>query len=75
MQDKTALQQHRLKQMGATGSNASVYINRLKLYYQREKAGKDIIGSMSIEQLSEMVFLYHMMGNMFSEALEQKLKN
>ncbi|CAI9779100.1 unnamed protein product [Fraxinus pennsylvanica] len=68
-------QQKRLKQMGATVRIASVYIDRLKLNDRREKAAKDIIGKMSIEQLSEMVSFYHMMGNMCSGALEKKLKN
>ncbi|KAL2509665.1 Class I glutamine amidotransferase-like superfamily protein [Forsythia ovata] len=68
-------QQNRLKQMGATVRNASLYIDGLILNDQREKAARVIIERMSIEQLSEKVSFYHMMGNMCSEALERKLKN
>ncbi|KAL2485094.1 Class I glutamine amidotransferase-like superfamily protein [Abeliophyllum distichum] len=78
LEENTALslqQQNRLKQMGATVRNASVYIDRLKLNDQMEKAARVIIERMSIEQLSEKVSFYHMMGNMCSEALERKLKN
>ncbi|KAL3636058.1 hypothetical protein CASFOL_020605 [Castilleja foliolosa] len=76
LQANTALslqQQNRLKQMGATVRNASVYINRLKMNEEREKAARAIIGKMSIEQLSEMVSFYHKMGQMCSEVLDRKL--
>lgn len=61
--------------MGATVRNASVYINRLKMNDERENAARAIIGKMSIEQLSDMVSLYHSMGQMCSEVLERKLSS
>ncbi|KAI3453058.1 hypothetical protein Pfo_009721 [Paulownia fortunei] len=66
-------QENRLKQMGATVRNASVYINRLKMNDEREKAARAIIGKMSIEQLSDMASFYHKMGQMCTEVLEMKL--
>lgn len=77
LEENTALsvqQEKRLKQMGATVRNGSVYIQRLKMTEEREKLAKAVIGKMSIEQLSDMMGFYHQMGQLCSEALERKLK-
>lgn len=75
-QANTALslqQENRLKQMGATVRNASTYIERLKMNEERERVARNIIGNMSVGQLSDLVSFYHMMGQICSEALEKKL--
>ncbi|XP_031123633.1 putative glutamine amidotransferase GAT1_2.1 [Ipomoea triloba] len=77
LEENTALslqQEKRLKQMGATVRNGSVYIERLKMTEEREKMAKAVIGKMTIEQLSEMVGFYRKMGQMCSEAMERKLR-
>ncbi|KAJ4709883.1 Class I glutamine amidotransferase-like superfamily protein [Melia azedarach] len=66
-------QEKRLKQMGATVRNASAYIERLKMNEERERVARNIIGKMSIGQLSDLMSFYHMMGQICSEALEKKL--
>ncbi|KAL6351210.1 hypothetical protein AAG906_031796 [Vitis piasezkii] len=66
-------QEKRLKQMGATVRNASVYMERLKMNEEKEKLARTMMGKMSIEQLSEIVSFYHMMGRISSEVLERKL--
>ncbi|KAJ0037717.1 hypothetical protein Pint_22097 [Pistacia integerrima] len=66
-------QEKRLKQMGATVRNASSYIQRLKKNEERERVARNIMGKMSIEQLSELNSFYHLMGQICSEALEKKL--
>ncbi|RVX12500.1 putative glutamine amidotransferase [Vitis vinifera] len=68
-------QEKRLKQMGATVRNASVYMERLKMNEEKEKLARTMMGKMSIEQLSEIVSFYHMMGRICSEVLERKLHN
>lgn len=76
LQANTALslqQEKRLKQMGATVRNASVYMERLKMNEEKEKLARTMMGKMSIEQLSEIVSFYHMMGRISSEVLERKL--
>ncbi|KAL9456796.1 hypothetical protein AB3S75_005927 [Citrus x aurantiifolia] len=66
-------QENRLKQMGATVRNASTYIERLKMNEERERVARNIIGKMSVGQLSDLISFYHMMGQICSEALEKKL--
>ncbi|XP_044491100.1 putative glutamine amidotransferase GAT1_2.1 [Mangifera indica] len=66
-------QEKRLKQMGATVRNASSYIQRLKMNEERERMARNIMGKMSIEQLSELKSFYHLMGQICSESLEKKL--
>lgn len=76
LQANTALslqQENRLKQMGATVRNASTYIERLKMNEERERVARNIIGKMSVGQLSDLISFYHMMGQICSEALEKKL--
>lgn len=77
LQANTALslqQENRLKQMGATVRNASRYIDRLKMNEEKERFARSIVGKMSIEQLSDLLSFYHMMGQICSEALEKKLQ-
>ncbi|KAL6220428.1 hypothetical protein ACLB2K_008184 [Fragaria x ananassa] len=66
-------QQNRLKQMGATVRNAGSYIERLKLNEGREKQARNVMAKMSVEQLSDLMGFYHMMGQICSEVLETKL--
>ncbi|KAI3946436.1 hypothetical protein MKX01_017652 [Papaver californicum] len=77
LQSSTALstqQEKRLKQMGATVRNSSSFLERLKMHEGREKVARNIMGKMSIEQLSDLVSFYHMMGKISSEVLEKKLQ-
>ncbi|XP_057809422.1 putative glutamine amidotransferase GAT1_2.1 isoform X1 [Salvia miltiorrhiza] len=66
-------QETRLKQMGATVRNASSYLEKLRLSEEREKQARNVIGKMSVEQLSDLTAFYHMMGQICSEVLETKL--
>ncbi|EEF35395.1 Gamma-glutamyl-gamma-aminobutyrate hydrolase, putative [Ricinus communis] len=68
-------QENRLKQMGATVRNASVYRERLKMNEERERIARIVMGKMSIGQLSDLISFYHVMGNICSEALERKLQD
>ncbi|KAG6412467.1 hypothetical protein SASPL_125146 [Salvia splendens] len=67
-------QETRLKQMGATVRNASSYLERLRLSEEREKQARNVIGKMSVEQLSDLTAFYHMMGKICSEVLETKVQ-
>lgn len=76
LESNTALSLHqktRLKQMGATVRNASSYLERLRLSEEREKLARNVIGKLSVEQLSDLTAFYHMMGGICSEVLERKL--
>lgn len=76
LESNTALslqQETRLKQMGATVRNSSSYIKKLKLNEEREKLARNVMGKMSVEQLSDLMSFYHMMGQICSEVLERKL--
>lgn len=76
LESNTALslqQQNRLKQMGATVRNAGSYIERLKLNEERERLARNVMAKMSVEQLSDLMAFYHMMGQICSEVLEKKL--
>ncbi|KAL3568355.1 hypothetical protein D5086_031006 [Populus alba] len=76
MQSTTALslqQENRLKQMGATVRNAGSYIERLRMKEEREDLAKNVMGKMSVEQLSDLLSFYHMMGQICSEVLDRKL--
>ncbi|OVA04952.1 Peptidase C26 [Macleaya cordata] len=78
LESNTALstqQEKRLKQMGATVRNASSFLERLKMNEEREKLARTIMGKMSIEQLSDLMSFYHMMGKISSEVLERKLQD
>lgn len=76
LESNTALslqQQNRLKQMGATVRNAGSYIERLKLNEERERLARNVMAKMSVEQLSDLMAFYHMMGQICSEVLEKRL--
>lgn len=76
LESNTALslqQEKRLSQMGATVRNASSYLRRLKMDAKRETLANSVMGKMSIEQLSDLLSFYHMMGKTCSEVLERKL--
>lgn len=76
LESNTALslqQENRLKQMGATVRNAGSYIEKLKLNGEKEKLARSVMGKMSVEQLSDLMSFYHMMGQICSEVLERKL--
>ncbi|KAJ7971243.1 Class I glutamine amidotransferase-like superfamily protein [Quillaja saponaria] len=66
-------QENRLKQMGATVRNAGSYIERLKLNEERERIARNVMGKMTVEQLSDLMSFYHMMGQICSEVLERKV--
>ncbi|KAI9161332.1 hypothetical protein LWI28_016432 [Acer negundo] len=76
LESNTALslqQEKRLKQMGATVRNGGSYIERLKLNEEREKLARNVMGKMSVEQLSDVMSFYMMMGQICSEVIERKL--
>ncbi|KAK7274134.1 hypothetical protein RIF29_15211 [Crotalaria pallida] len=78
LESNTALsvqQENRLKQMGATVRNAGSYVEKLKLNEEREKMARNVMGNMSVEQLSDLLSFYHTMGQICSEVLERKLNN
>ncbi|KAM4096780.1 hypothetical protein ACJW30_08G130500 [Castanea mollissima] len=68
-------QENRLKQMGATVRNSSMYLERLMKNEERERVARIIMEKMSIEQLSDLMSLYQMMGRKCSEELEKKLQD
>ncbi|GFP85332.1 protein ntpr [Phtheirospermum japonicum] len=76
LESNTALslqQETRLKQMGATVRNSSSYLEKLKLNEGREELARNVMGNMSVEQLSDLLSFYHMMGQICSEVLDRKL--
>ncbi|KAJ4707056.1 Class I glutamine amidotransferase-like superfamily protein [Melia azedarach] len=76
LESNTALslqQENRLKQMGATVRNGGSYFERLKLNEGREKLARNVIGKMSVEQLSDLMSFYFMMGQICSDVMEKKL--
>ncbi|KAL2571183.1 hypothetical protein GLYMA_18G294300v4 [Glycine max] len=76
LESNTALsvqQENRLKQMGATVRNAGSYIERLKLNEEREKMARNLMGKMTVEQLSDLLSFYHTMGQICSEVLDIKI--
>ncbi|KAI4352196.1 hypothetical protein L6164_006469 [Bauhinia variegata] len=76
LESNTALsmqQENRLKQMGATVRNSKSYIDRLKLNEEREKLARNVMGKMSVDQLSDLLSFYHTMGQICSEVLDRKI--
>lgn len=74
MQSNTALtleQESGLKQMGATVRNASSCFDRLKLNEERGALARKLMERRSVEQLSDLMSFYHMMGQICSEVLEK----
>lgn len=55
--------------MGATVRNSSMYLERLMKNEERERVARIIMEKMSIEQLSDLMSLYQMMGRKCSEEL------
>ncbi|KAM7270187.1 hypothetical protein ACFE04_029401 [Oxalis oulophora] len=75
LEENTALslqQEKRLKQMGATVRNATAYIEKLKMNEGREKFARQMMGKMTVEQLSDLLSFYRMMTQICSEALDKK---
>ena len=60
--------------MGATVRNAGSYVERLKLNEEREKMARNVMGKMSVEQLSDLLSFYHTMGQICSEVFERKIQ-
>lgn len=60
-------------QMGATVRNSSSYHHKMKLTADRERLAKSVIEKMSVEQVSDLMSFYHMMGQICSDVLERKL--
>ena len=60
-------------QMGATVRNSSSYYHKMKLTADRERLAKNVIEKMSVEQVSDLMSFYHMMGQICSDVLERKL--
>jgi len=76
LQSNTVLsvqQENRLKQMGATVRNAGSYVERMKLNEGREKMAKNVMGKMSVDQLSDLLTFYRTMAQICSQVLERKL--
>lgn len=59
--------------MGATVRNANSYIKKLKLLEERQRVARNVMSKMSVDQLSDLMSFYHMMGQICSEELERKL--
>lgn len=59
--------------MGATVRNGGSYVERLKLNEVREKMAKNVMGKMSVEQLSDLLSFYRTMDQICSQVLERKL--
>lgn len=66
-------QEFRLKEMGATVRNAYSYFEKVKMNEKREKAARKVMDGMSLEQLTDLMSFYHMMGKICSEVVETKL--
>lgn len=67
-------QEGRLKQMGATVRNATSYFDRLKKNKQCEALARKLMGKMTVEQLSDFRSFYHMMSQICTEVLEERLQ-
>ncbi|XP_027364783.1 putative glutamine amidotransferase GAT1_2.1 [Abrus precatorius] len=66
-------QENRLKQVGATVRNGSVYTHKLKMNQVREKVARTMMATMSIEQLSELMSFYGSMRQICYDTLESKM--
>ncbi|KAJ7943113.1 Class I glutamine amidotransferase-like superfamily protein [Quillaja saponaria] len=65
-------QENRLKQMGATVRNGSVYKKGFKMNQEKERVARAIMGKMTTEQLSDLISFYQLMVQICSEAMEKK---
>lgn len=76
LQSNTALsaeQEMRLKEMGATVRNGGSYMKKLKVDEDKQRMARNMMNKMNIEQLSELMAFYHLMGNICGDVLERKL--
>ncbi|KAL5070512.1 hypothetical protein RYX36_021399 [Vicia faba] len=76
LQASTALslqQENRLKQVGATYRNGSSYAQKMKMNQMREKAARNMMSNMSVEQLTELVTFYGLMHQICSEKIDRKM--
>ncbi|KAG0494000.1 hypothetical protein HPP92_004994 [Vanilla planifolia] len=76
LESNTALslqQEKRLKQMGATVRNSTSYLWKLSKIQDSEVLARNLMGKMTVEQLSELLSFYCTMGQVCSEVLEGKL--
>jgi len=64
----------RLKEMGATVRNGGSYMKRLKVDEDKQRMARNMMNKMNIEQLSELMAFYHLMGNICGEVLDRKLQ-
>ncbi|XP_039006660.1 putative glutamine amidotransferase GAT1_2.1 [Hibiscus syriacus] len=77
LEENTALslqQEKRLKQMGATVRNGSMYKKMLNMNEERQKLARTVMEKMTIEQLAELDAFYKIMSKICFEALDSKLK-
>ncbi|KAE8663556.1 enolase superfamily member [Hibiscus syriacus] len=76
-QENTALslqQEKRLKQMGATVRNGSMYKQTLKMNDEKQKLARTMMEKTTIKQLAELDAFYKIMSKICSEALDSKFK-
>ncbi|PNY03062.1 glutamine amidotransferase-like protein rp404-like protein, partial [Trifolium pratense] len=76
LQANTALslqQENRLKQVGATIRNGASYSHKMKLNQMREKAARNMMSNMSVEQLTDLVSFYGLMHQICSETIDRKM--
>lgn len=59
--------------MGATVRNASACRNKLKVNEDRANLARNMIEKMSVENISDLMSFYHIMGKICSEVLDRKL--
>ncbi|WZY88727.1 hypothetical protein YC2023_045462 [Brassica napus] len=77
LESNTALsteQETRLKEMGATVRNGGSYMKKLKVDEEKRRIIRNMMNKMNIEQLSELMAFYHLIGNICGEVLEQRLR-
>ncbi|KAE8690785.1 hypothetical protein F3Y22_tig00110893pilonHSYRG00511 [Hibiscus syriacus] len=70
LEENTALslqQEKRLKQMGATVRNGSMYKQMLKMNVERQELARTMMEKMTIEQLAELDAFYKIMSNICSK--------
>lgn len=76
MQSNTALsvdQEMKLKEMGATMRNGGSFTQKLTLDEEKQRKAMNIMKTMNVERLSELMGFYQLMGKISSEVLERKL--
>lgn len=60
--------------MGATVRNGGSYMKKLKVDEDKQRMARNMMKKMNIEQLSELMAFYHLMGNICGEVLDRKLQ-